>query len=88
MGFNLTDITSHKSDYIIDAQGLLCPIPVLKMAKKAIQVAVGSIIELRATDPMAAIDSEHFCNQKGYQFLGKNVQKIDKIEVFIIKIRV
>ena len=77
-----------KTDYIIDAQGLLCPLPVLKLAKKAFQVADGSIIELRATDPMSPIDSAHFCGQKGYDFLGKTVQKIENIDVFIMRIRV
>lgn len=75
-------------DYVINAEGLLCPMPVLKLAKKATQAAKNSVIELRATDPMAPIDAEHFCNQKGYEFLGKMAEKIAGIDVFLIKIRV
>lgn len=77
-----------KADHIIDAQGLLCPIPVLKLAKMAVNVADGTVIELRATDPMSPLDSEHFCRQKGYEFLGKMAKKIENIEVFSMKIRV
>lgn len=76
------------ADHIINAEGLLCPIPVLKLAKKAMQVAKGEVILLRATDPISPLDAEHFCNQKGYEFLGVLVEKIDNIEVFLIKIRV
>lgn len=76
------------AEYVINAEGLLCPMPVLKLAKKASQVENGTVIELCATDPMAPIDAEHFCNQKGYEFLGKSVQKIAGIDVFSIKIRV
>lgn len=75
-------------DYVINAEGLLCPMPVLKLAKKATQVAKNSVIELRATDPMAPMDAEHFCKQKGYEFLGKKAEKIAGIDVFLIKIRV
>ncbi|MGL1920600.1 MAG: sulfurtransferase TusA family protein [Hyphomicrobiales bacterium] len=77
-----------KADFVINAEGLLCPMPVLKLAKKASQVETGVVIELRATDPMAPIDSEHFCGQKGYDFLGKKAEKIDGITVFLMKIRV
>ncbi len=76
------------SNYIIDAEGLLCPLPVLKLAKKITQIADGSIVELRATDPMSPIDCEHFCGQKNHQFLSKNTIKEGDIEVFIMKIRV
>ena len=76
------------ADYVINAEGLLCPMPVLKLAKKATQVDAGAVILLRATDPMSPLDSEHFCGKKGYEFLGVEVQKIEGIEVFLIKIRV
>lgn len=82
---NLIDIVA---DYVVNAEGLLCPMPVLKLAKKASQVDDGVVIELRATDPMSPIDSEHFCGQKGYEFLGVTAEKIHEIEVFLIKIRV
>lgn len=84
----MVNTEKNSADYVINAEGLLCPMPVLKLAKKATQVDAGSIIELRATDPMSPIDAEHFCGKKGYDFLGVKVQKIANIEVFLIKIRV
>lgn len=84
----MINIAKLKADYVINAEGLLCPMPVLKLAKKASQAEKDTVIELCATDPMAPIDAEHFCAQKGYEFLGKSVQKISGIDVFSIKIRV
>lgn len=77
-----------KADHVINAEGLLCPMPVLKLAKKATQVENGTVIELRATDPMSPLDTEHFCGQKGYDFLGKSAEEIKGITVFLMKIRV
>lgn len=84
----MTKVVDIVADYVINAEGLLCPMPVLKLAKKATQVENGAVILLRATDPMSPLDSEHFCGQKGYEFLGVVAQKIENIQVFLIKIRV
>ena len=51
---------------ILDVTGLLCPLPVLK-ARKALQsMAPGQVLVVIATDPMAAIDFPHFCNEQGH----------------------
>lgn len=83
----MTEKAEITPDFVINAEGLLCPMPVLKLAKKASQAADGTVLVLRATDPMSPLDSEHFCNQKGYEFLGKQVEIIDGISVFLMKIR-
>jgi tRNA 2-thiouridine synthesizing protein A len=55
----------------LDLSGLLCPLPVLK-ARKALQaMASGSEILVLATDPMAAIDMPHFCNEQGHVLLSQ-----------------
>ena len=41
---------------LIDARGLRCPLPVLKLEKKLEGLATGSTLTVLATDPMAAID--------------------------------
>lgn len=49
----------------IDAIGLLCPLPVLKLRKRLQPLAVGDRIRLIADDPAAIIDVPHFCNESG-----------------------
>jgi tRNA 2-thiouridine synthesizing protein A len=54
----------------LDCQGLLCPLPVLKARKRLMKMAAGQILEVAATDPMAAVDLPHFCIEGGHAYLG------------------
>lgn len=51
---------------IIDARGLRCPLPVLKMEKRLEALASGATLTVLATDPMAKIDIPLFCRQHGH----------------------
>lgn len=51
---------------LIDARGLLCPLPVLRLRKVLSGLAPGSHAALLATDPAAVIDVPHFCAQSGH----------------------
>lgn len=54
----------------IDAIGLLCPLPVLKLRKRMARLAAGAVVELHADDPAAMIDVPHFCNEAGHVLLS------------------
>ena len=51
---------------ILDARGLICPLPVLKMEKRLAQLAAGAGIVVLATDPMAKVDIPLHCRQNGH----------------------
>ena len=53
----------------IDARGLLCPLPVLKLRKRLKSLAPGQCAILLADDPAAVIDVPHFCNESGHELL-------------------
>lgn len=55
---------------VIDVRGLKCPLPVLKAAKRMERLAAGTRCRILATDPMAAIDIPHFCNERGHRLVG------------------
>ena len=57
-------------DIEIDAAGLKCPLPVLRLQKRLREVEPGTVVRLLATDPMAAIDVPHFCAEAGHAYLG------------------
>ncbi|MEM1429252.1 MAG: sulfurtransferase TusA family protein [Pseudomonadota bacterium] len=59
-----------KTDLEIDALGLLCPLPVLRLRKRMAALAADSTVCLLADDPAAAIDVPHFCQESGHTFLG------------------
>ncbi len=50
----------------VDAVGLLCPLPVLKLRKRLTQVAPGTAVLLLTDDPAAIIDVPHFCAEAGH----------------------
>ena len=54
---------------VLDATGLLCPLPVLR-AQKALRVmASGEIIDVLATDTASVNEFPAFCRQTGHELL-------------------
>jgi tRNA 2-thiouridine synthesizing protein A len=51
---------------ILDARGLKCPLPVLKMEKRLAQVSAGFQLLVLATDPVAKVDIPLHCRQNGH----------------------
>ena len=51
---------------VIDARGLKCPLPVLKMEKRLAALPPGAVLVVLATDPMARIDIPLHCRQQGH----------------------
>jgi tRNA 2-thiouridine synthesizing protein A len=54
---------------LVDARGLLCPLPVLRLAKAFRAQPPGSVARLLATDPAAVEDVEVFCRERGHELL-------------------
>lgn len=54
------------TEAVVDARGLKCPLPVLKMEKALGTLAPGAALTVLATDPMAKIDIPLFCTQQGH----------------------
>jgi tRNA 2-thiouridine synthesizing protein A len=58
------------ADSILDATGLLCPLPVLKARRALREVPPDGVLEVLATDPGAVKDFEHFCHTTGCELLA------------------
>ncbi len=54
----------------IDARGLKCPLPVLRLRKALAGVAPGGVVRIRADDPVAVIDIPHFCAEEGHALIA------------------
>ena len=59
-------------EQLVDARGLLCPLPVLKLRKKLQSVPSGTLLQLLATDPAAVVDVPHFCMESGHELVEIN----------------
>jgi tRNA 2-thiouridine synthesizing protein A len=60
--------TEH-ADTLLDATGLLCPLPVLKARRALRAVPAGGVLRVLATDPGAVKDFEHFCQTTGCELI-------------------
>ncbi len=58
----------------IDTSGLACPLPVLKARKALNAMAPGERLALTATDPLAAIDIPHFCDEAGHRLIANDAR--------------
>lgn len=56
-------------DHDIDALGLLCPLPVLRLRKVMRAARPGALIRILSDDPVARIDIPHFCTEQGATLL-------------------
>jgi tRNA 2-thiouridine synthesizing protein A len=50
----------------LDARGLKCPLPVLRLEKALDGLPKGTRLTLRADDPVAKIDIPLYCTQHGH----------------------
>ena len=67
----------------LDCEGLLCPLPVLRARKRLLGLAPGTVLRVRATDPMAAIDLPHFCAEAGHELLSSTTE--GAVMIFLIR---
>lgn len=58
------------ADKYLDLKGLLCPIPVVKIARAIKDVEVGQTIEAVATDPGVLADIPAWCRSTGNELVG------------------
>jgi tRNA 2-thiouridine synthesizing protein A len=76
-------MTDVKGDKMLDLKGLLCPIPIVKMAKAIKEVQVGQVIEAYATDPGVMADIPAWCRTTGNELV--TLEKVDKQFHFLVR---
>ncbi len=65
-------MTTPEFDFEVDACGLMCPLPLLRL-KKALQgLETGKVIRVLATDPAAVLDFGVFVEQAGHGLLHRD----------------
>jgi tRNA 2-thiouridine synthesizing protein A len=76
----MTDVKITKT---IDLKGLLCPMPIVKMAKAIKEIQPGEILEAFATDPGVMADIPAWCRTTGNELVV--LEKLDKQFHFVVK---
>jgi tRNA 2-thiouridine synthesizing protein A len=72
------------TETVLDATGLLCPLPVLRARKKLQELPTGALLRVLASDPVSRIDMPHFCNEAGHQLM-ESIEAGDHLEFLICR---
>ena len=71
------------AEHVLNAEGLNCPLPILKAKKMLKDVPAGEILTIRATDPGSVADFAAFCRQTGNELVDSSQE--GDIYIFQIK---
>ncbi|MCK9635723.1 sulfurtransferase TusA family protein [Methylobacter sp. Wu8] len=67
----------------LDASGLNCPLPLLRLKKALMSMSSGEVVKVIATDPAAHLDFGVYSDQTGHQIILL-IKESDK-QVFYFK---
>ena len=70
-------------DIELDASGLMCPLPLLRLKKVLTEIASGDVVKVVATDPAAHLDIGVYVDQTGHLLV--DVIRHSGYQVFYIK---
>ena len=55
----------------LDCRGLVCPAPIIELARHIGDVEPGDLLGVVATDPAARIDVAAWCRMTGHEYAGE-----------------
>ncbi|GHU12559.1 hypothetical protein AGMMS50225_20700 [Betaproteobacteria bacterium] len=70
-------------DTEVDARGLNCPLPVLRLKKALAGLQGGQVVRALTTDPNSVKDFEAFSRQTGHELLHQEETEEKSFEFFI-----
>jgi len=70
-------------DVELDASGLLCPLPLLRLKKILAEMPSGEVVKMIATDPAAHLDVGVYDDQTGHQLI--EIIRHSSSQVFYIR---
>lgn len=80
----MTEMTQIQADEVLDARGLLCPMPIVKAAKQMRQLEPGQVLKIMATDRGAAADIPAWAVDTGNELLESH-EEPDGCLVFLVR---
>jgi tRNA 2-thiouridine synthesizing protein A len=55
----------------VDCRGLVCPAPIIELARRIADVAPGDLLGLVASDAAARVDVAAWCRMTGHEYVGE-----------------
>ncbi len=63
---------SLEADVELDCRGLRCPLPVIRLAQRVGDLAVGQSVAVTSEDPAARPDIAAWCRMRGQEYVGED----------------
>jgi len=70
-------------DKEVDARGLSCPLPILRLKKALAELSAGRIVRVLTTDQSSIKDFEAFTLQTGHELLRQGEMADSTLEFFV-----
>lgn len=71
-------------DLLLDCRGMLCPRPVIELARHLGDVPVGGTLAVASDDVAAATDVPAWCRMRQHEFLGVEEAE-DGVPVYLVR---
>ncbi len=65
-------MTAPEVSLELDCRGQLCPQPIIDLARRIVEVDVGAVVAVAATDTAARYDVPAWCRMKGHEHVGED----------------
>jgi TusA-related sulfurtransferase len=72
------------ADVELDCRGMLCPLPIIRLANHLPDLAVGQTLAVVADDPAARPDVAAWCRMRGQEYVGEDVAG-DGVPRFVVR---
>ncbi|GAA1992451.1 hypothetical protein GCM10009718_32740 [Isoptericola halotolerans] len=66
-------MSDHGPGTVVDARGLRCPLPVIRLAARAKELPAGSEVTVLSTDPAARHDVPAWARLRGHSMVAQEV---------------
>ncbi|WP_394184701.1 sulfurtransferase TusA family protein [Metabacillus halosaccharovorans] len=77
-------MNSIKTDLLVDAKGLACPMPIVRTKKSINEIEAGQVLEVQATDKGSKADIQAWAKSSGHQYLG-TIEEGDVLKHYLRK---
>ncbi len=78
-----TEAAMIEFDVELDASGLMCPLPLLRLKKVLAEMTAGEVVKVLATDPAAHLDIGVYVDQTGHYLI--EIIRHSSAQIFYIR---
>lgn len=71
----------------LDCRGMLCPMPVIKLAGAAQNAEPGTVVRLQTDDPAARIDVPAWCRMRRHELVQQHDDPASTESAFEVRVR-